>query len=254
MLRIGLGERAKQMTPRADRQTGIVIDGQHTIAAHRRIENACFRLPHALSSFGRQIVARQADYQPPNQGQPGGYLLDGVNQPENLADLPSVRLDGKPVILSPHDVEWLKPNQCFVTSNITFEHLAAGRAMQQYASTASLVASLRNPSLDFGADTRVTLHARFVQPLLDVTLLFLALPLVLRRSQRNFFVAAGQCLLLVLAYFVVTLTCQTMGNQMFLFSPALAALEPFAGFWTGGLCSGPAALGIGWWLGGTAGI
>lgn len=221
-----LGERAQQLTPRTDRQTGIVIDGQHTVAAYQRIEHPSFRLPRQLAQFGRQIVAERAHYRPANEQHSGGYLLEGVSQPENLIETKSASLDGRPVVFSPADTDWLQADECFVTSNITFDLLAAGQTMQQYASTANLIRSLRNPSLDFGADTRVTLHARFVQPLLDITLLFLALPLVLRRSQSNFFVAAGQCLLLVLAYFVIILACQTMGHQMFLLSPALAAWSP----------------------------
>jgi lipopolysaccharide export system permease protein len=71
----------------------------------------------------------------------------------------------------------------------------------------------------------VTLHRRFVQPVLDVTLLFLGMPFVLSRGSRNIFVATGQCLLLVAAFFVVTLGCQTLGNAI-LVSPALAAWLP----------------------------
>jgi lipopolysaccharide export system permease protein len=58
-----------------------------------------------------------------------------------------------------------------------------------------------------------------------VTLLFLGLPLVLARSHRNLFVAAGQCLLLVGGFFVVALACQAMGNAVMI-SPALAAWLP----------------------------
>ena len=121
--------------------------------------------------------------------------------------------DGQSVILSPKDYAWLKPEQCFVASEITFEHLVADVAWCQFSSTPQLIDVLRNPSLDYGADTRVTLHRRFVQPVLDVTLLFLGMPFVLSRGSRNIFVAAGQCLLLVAAFFVVRLGCQTLGQH-----------------------------------------
>lgn len=118
-----------------------------------------------------------------------------------------------------------KPDACFVVSDITFEHLAADGAWCQFASTPQLIDVLRNPSLDYGADTRVTLHRRFVQPVLDVTLLFLGMPFVLSRANRNIFVATAQCLLLVAGFFVVVLGCQTLGNTI-LVSPALAAWLP----------------------------
>ena len=113
-----------------------------------------------------------------------------------------------------------------MTSNVTFAHLATGNAWRQYSSTAELVEAIQNPSLEYGVDTRVTFHARFLQPLLDVTLLFLGLPLVLTRSDRNIFVAAGKCLGLVAFFFVVVFTCQAMGNNSFLLSPSLAAWCP----------------------------
>jgi lipopolysaccharide export system permease protein len=60
---------------------------------------------------------------------------------------------------------------------------------------------------------------------LDVTLLFLGMPFVLSRGNRNIFVAVAQCLLLVAGFFVVVLGCQTMGNTI-LVPPALAAWLP----------------------------
>ncbi|MHB8969680.1 MAG: LptF/LptG family permease [Pirellulaceae bacterium] len=220
-----LGENSAQLTPRRDNQTRILLAGKATVAAHQQITQPSFRLPGTFAQFGRQLVARQANYLPANDEHPRGYLLDGVTQPANVAEIPSALLDGKPVIFSPKDNPWLKPDQCLVASEITFEHLAADQAWRQYSSTAQLIGALRNPSLDYGADTRVTVHRRFVQPVLDVTLLFLGLPLVLTRSNHNVFVAVGQCLLIVAAFFVVVLACQALGNAI-LISPALAAWLP----------------------------
>lgn len=220
-----LGERAQRLTPRRDNRTRILLAGRATVAAERQILQPSFRLPATFASFGRQIVAATATYEPADSQHAGGYRLDGVLQPANLAELPTAQLDGQGVILTPRDHPWLAPHQCFVVSDVTFEHLGSDATWRQYASTAELLRAVRNPSLDYGADTRVALHRRFVQPLLDITLLFLGLPLVLARSSRNIFVAAAQCLLLMLAFVVVALVCQTMGNTV-LVSPALAAWLP----------------------------
>ena len=220
-----LGENSAQLTPRRDNQTRILLTGKATVAAYQQITQPSFRLPGSFAQFGRQLVARQANCLPATDEHPRGYLLDGVTQPANIAEIPSALLDDKPVIFSPKDYAWLKPDQCLVASEITFEHLAADQAWRQYSSTAQLIGALRNPSLDYGADTRVTVHRRFVQPVLDVTLLFLGLPLVLTRSNHNVFVAVGQCLLIVAAFFVVVLACQALGNAI-LISPALAAWLP----------------------------
>ncbi len=220
-----LGESARRLTPRRDNRTLILITGKATVAARQEIQQPTFRLPPSLAQFGRQLVAREAVYHSATDQHAGGYLLRGVTQPANLAEIASADQDGQPVIYSPQDHAWLKPDECFVATQITFDLLAADALWCQYSSTPELIELLRNPSLDYGADTRVTLHRRFVQPVLDVTLLFLGLPLVLARSKRNIFVAAGQCLLLMAVFFVVVLACQALGNTI-LVSPALAAWLP----------------------------
>jgi len=219
-----LGENARRLTAQLDHRTNILLGGKETVAAERKIIQPIFRIPGSLGQFGRQLVAVTATYRQPSGEHPGGYLLDRVSQPDNLDDLASFPPED-PIILTPKDHDWLEAGQCFVTSEITFEHLAADRVWQQYSSTQELIEALRNPSLDYGADTRVAVHRRFVQPLLDMTLLFLGLPLVLARSHRNLFVAAAQCLLLVGLFFVVSLACQAMGNTVMV-RPVLAAWLP----------------------------
>jgi lipopolysaccharide export system permease protein len=129
--------------------------------------------------------------------------------------------------LSPFDTPWLKENECFVVTEISFEQLAAGPQWRQLASTSELLAGLRNPSLDYGPDVRVTIHSRMVQPLLDMTLFFLGIPLVLTRENRNLFVATGWCLLLVVGFFAIVLACQSLGSFGYLLGPSMAAWLPF---------------------------
>jgi lipopolysaccharide export system permease protein len=119
----------------------------------------------------------------------------------------------------------LKPDQCFVVSDISFEQLVAGNAWRQFSSTPELIAGLRNPSLDFAADVRVSVHARILQPVLDMTLLLLGLPVVMSRESRNVFVAAGMCLMIVAVFIMVGLACHTAGYN-YLISPSLAAWFP----------------------------
>jgi lipopolysaccharide export system permease protein len=87
------------------------------------------------------------------------------------------------------------------------------------------VRGLRIRSLDYGAGERMAIHSRLVQPLLDMTLLFLGLPLVLSRSNRNVFVAIGMCLALVVAFMLVILGCEQLGAGYWL-EPSLAAWLP----------------------------
>jgi len=219
-----VGDVGQKLAPLPDYETDILLRGKATYAADQRIEQPEFLLPGSLG--GHLLVAENALYLPPEAERPGGYLLDEVKKPEGLVAEPSLRLEGRPVIVTPPDAPgWLKPNQCFVVSGVSFEQLTGGDSWQKLSSTAELVAGLRNRSLDFGAGVRVTIHSRFVQPLLDTTLVFLGLPLVLRREQRNVFVAIGMAALLVAGFMLVVMAMRYLGTISSI-SPSLAAWAP----------------------------
>ncbi len=219
------GSHGRDMQPRYDHQSEILLRGKLTYAAQQRVKDVDFLLPFQLSQHGKHLVAENAYYRPAQPGRPGGYLLVGVSKPSGLLTSPSLRLGEQTVVFTPHDTSWLKPNECFVKSDVSFDTLAGSNAFRLYSSTAELMRGLRNPSLDYGADVRVAVHGRLVQPFLDVTLLFLGLPLVVSRSNRNVFLAIGLCILLALGFMVVIFACQAMGSNYWV-DPALSAWLP----------------------------
>lgn len=219
------GSRSTDVRPRHDHQTEILLRGKQLHAMDQRIEEPNFLLPLELSQYGKDLVAKSAEYREPQDKRPGGYLLQGVTHPTELLKSPSLRLNEQPVVLSPLDTDWLGKDECFVRSDVTFDQLQGGSNWKSYSSTWDLVRGLRNPSLYFRADVAVTVHARMVQPLLDVTLLFLGLPLVLARGNQNVFVAIGLCILLALLFLVVVFACQALGSSGWL-GPARAAWLP----------------------------
>jgi len=221
------GQAARPFEPCRDQRTNILLWGSASYATQQRIHRPTFHLPETLSRYGTQLTAEDAYYCPADENHPSGYLLQGVEQPKSIATLSSLTLDGKPTIIMPRDAGgWLKPDQCFVASEVTFELLTQGFA---FASTAQLIAGLRNPSLGSGAPVCVEIHSRIVQPLLDVTLLFLGLPLVMTRENRNVFIAIGLCVLLVSVFLVVTMGIQSLGAN-YLISAHLAAWGPLLVF------------------------
>lgn len=223
------GRAEKRFDPRYDNRTDILINGHHSLAAEQCIVQPTFRRQPEMGQFGTQLAADRAYYRPAANDRPGGYLLAGVQVPKNLPEVASFSLEGKPVVLSPRDTPWLKADECFVVSDVTFAQLAAGNAWRQFSSTPELIAGLHNPSLDLASDVRVLVHARIVQPILDMTLLFLGLPIVLSRQNRSVFVAAGICVLVVATFLLVMLACQAAGNSR-LISPAFAAWCPLIVF------------------------
>ena len=229
------GAAQRELRPRYDHQTDVRIGGAGTFADTKRIIEPSFILPESLDDYGRKLTAREAYYQPPKDGRPGGYLLNGVREPKLLSEKPSLPLgrgaagstgEGPgPIIITPHDALWLDHDQVFVVSNVQFDQLEDAAVWRQYASTAELMDGLRNPSLDYGADVRVEIHSRFVRPLLDVALLFLGLPLIVARGNHNMYLAAGVALGMVAGFFLLVGACHWMG-QGNLISPALAAWLP----------------------------
>ena len=60
---------------------------------------------------------------------------------------------------------------------------------------------------------------------MDISLLFLGLPLVLKRENRNVFVAIGLCSLVTSAFVLVAIAFQYLGS-IYAISPALGAWAP----------------------------
>lgn len=221
------GEMAYEMQPRPDHETNILLRGKMTFAKDQCIKEPNFLLPQELDQHGYQLAAGHAYYKPPQGSRPGGYLLQGVTQPAGICKQPSLWLGKRRVIITPHDEpDWLQPDQCFVASDVSFEQLTGGQGWRQFSSTRDLIAGLSNRSLDFGADVRVAIHSRFVQPLLDITLLFMGLPLVLSRENRNMFLAIGICMAITAVFMIVVMGFRSLGSAGLLINPALSAWMP----------------------------
>jgi lipopolysaccharide export system permease protein len=220
-----LGSRARAIYPRRDHRTDILLNGEASFPGERRISRPHFSFDEPLANFGRYVAAENAFYQAATAERAAGYLLDNVTTPESIADLPSLVIAGAPTLLTPRDCAWLERDQCFLVSDVDFEQVAGGAGWRQFSSTSQLLSGLRNSSLDFGADVRVEIHSRMVRPLLELSLLFLGLPLAFLADHRNVFLAAGKGVLLALAFIVVVLACQGMGAAYWV-RPALAAWAP----------------------------
>lgn len=222
-----IGDHAQTVLAKIDNQTDVLIGGKATYAVDKRIEQPNFRMPLPLKQYGKQVQAENAYYKPPQGDRPGGYLFDKVREPKHLDTRPSLLWAGRPVLITPHDrPEWLKPDQCFIASDLDFDQFTGGSGFKQFSSTAQLIAGLNNSSVGYGADVRVAVHARIVQPFLDITLLFLGLPLVARRESHNVFLAIGMCIGITSVFLLTVFTLRYLGGSSTLINPALAAWLP----------------------------
>lgn len=207
----------------------IFIGGEKVVPNEQKILNAMFQLPRNLATYGKQITAAEAKFIPANGDLPSGYLLTGVTSPKGLLKEPSLIANNMQVVITPPGNAWLKNDQIFIASSLSYEFLAAGSTWRDFASTREMIRELKNPSSDLGADVRVAIHGRFMQPLLDVTLLFLGLPFVITRTSRNPFLSVGLCLTVVTVFMLGVLGCQALGTNGWL-SPSLAAWLPLIMF------------------------
>ncbi len=220
------GEAQAIMQARRDSQSNILLSGRTIVYAEKKIIDPSFALPRNWNEYGRQqLVAGEAHYLPGDENHPSGYLMLDVSTPRSLLTHATLKIDDKPVIITPPDAPWLKPDQVFVVSDVSFEFLSAGTTWRDFASTGELIRQVRNPSTELGADIRVAIHGRFLQPILDTTLIFLGLPLIVSRTNRNPFLAIGLCLGIVTVFMIVVLGCQSLGSTGWL-RPTLAVWLP----------------------------
>lgn len=218
-----LGKKGMAMRPRMDGTTGIFINGNKTIASERKIVGPSFVFTGSFSDYCEEISASEAYYQKAQEGLPAGYLLKGVRQPKDLKEMPSLMAGDRPIVITPHDnPALLKPNECFIASDVDLDMIMTEGA---YASTPELIQSLHNPSLDLGPGVETSIHSRIVHPFSDLTLLFLGLPLVLTRDNRNVFVAIGFCVAVVSIFVLMTMSMQVFATA-YIISPHFAAWAP----------------------------
>ncbi len=219
-----LQNRPEKITPRYN-ESDILIDGRAVYQRTRRIKEPRFLLPLDWPGIGRKLAGESAVYARADANRPAGYYFKprDLNHPPDQLD--SLIINGQPLVLTHRDhPDWIPSDELFIVSELGIQQLTRGRQWRQCTATMPLIAGLQSGRFDADTDVRVMVHARFVQPLLDMTLLFLGLPLVLD-ARHHFIATAAKSLLALTAFAIVVITCHGMGIQGIL-SPALAAWAP----------------------------
>jgi len=209
-----------------DYQSRILIQGEQAYSDEKRIFFPTIVLQNkSLTIHGKNITAENAYSLPKTDKHPAGYLLKEVHRPKELLTSPSLKLEnGQMVVYTPKDAPWLAEDECFVVSSIPFGYLATNETWRGYASTWEYIMAIRNQSLDLGKDIDSVIHGRITQPFLDMTLLFIGLPVILRRGDRNVFKALGIVALLVGFFMLVQYASLFFGRNSDM--PVLGAWFP----------------------------
>ncbi len=210
--------------PVYDVKYGILVGGRHLSLGTKEVFQPLFRLDGPAAAVGRQLQAGKARYLSANQDHPNGFLLEEVISPETIDSIPSILHDSNPILLTSHDRPWIQSRQCFIASSIEFAELRGGSSWKQYASTSDMIFRLRSPSSHIGDDLRLTVHKRFVQPILDFTLLLLGIPILLKQQDRHLFWVMGATFMTVGVFMIATMLIQSL-------SASSSSVPPYLGAW-----------------------
>ncbi|MGL4593284.1 MAG: LptF/LptG family permease, partial [Thermoguttaceae bacterium] len=195
-----------------DNTTGTTIQGDRFLRAEQTITSPNFVLSRPVVKQTTYLKAKNAFYKKADAAHPAGFLLDEMINPPDIVNGDSLYFKEKPILITHKDApEWIDANACFVVSNVPFNYLASNDAWRQYASTWELIQTAQNGSLDVGNRIYAMIHSRLIQPILDVTLLFLGLPILFFGGDRNVFKAMGMSGLIVLAFLVVRESSMYLG-------------------------------------------
>lgn len=196
-------------------------------------------IPVSVAEELLEVQAKQARYIPSNARTPlsGGWLLHGARLTTTpateawtsvLVELPT--LDGFPPPM--YRDRPLPGKIYFLKSDLTFEAVTRTRQWYQYAGTADLIRSLREPyNKPEWSDIEVFLHSRLIRPLASLALLGLSLPLVLGGQGRNMFINLGLSLATSGLFYAVAFMSQYFGS-IGAIGPELSAWAPLIGFGT----------------------
>lgn len=208
-----------------DNTTQVTIQGDRIYRRSLRISKPSFVLHKPVVKQATYLRAGEALHYPETPDRPAGFMLVGVTTATDIVQGESLRHNGRTILMTHRDApDWIEKGDCFVVSDVPFDYLASSDAWQKYASTWSLFQAARNNSLDVGDRIHATIHGRVLQPILDFSILFLGLPIILTAGDRNVFKAMGISGLIVLAFLVVNQACQHAGGIVRM--PVLGAWLP----------------------------
>ncbi len=220
------GEASQPIRAQYDTVNRILIDGRALQTKTRTILNPTFRLDGDYPMYGDMMLGDSAIWLDATADHGSGYLIDGVQRPEKIDDLPSVGFKGRYILLTSRDQDWLRAGQCFFATTLHTDFLQTKQSAIRMASIQELVSRVRNPAVHSSMALRVLLHERLVRLPLDYALILLGLPMILNRHERNLFVMIAAVSMTVLGFFALKTVSGAMGSGGYLLSPMMAAWMP----------------------------
>lgn len=215
-----------EMNHYRDFATGILIQGEQFNVADQTITDVQLKLPRHISPDFLEIKAEYGVLRHKTKNHPAGVLLINVDEADKFEHTGNVVWKDTVVIFTPKDNPSLQISQLFVACQLDAEEIAYGSSLNQFSSLSEMMEKLRRPSRRFGRGNQVAIHSRILKPVLEFTLVLMGLPLVICKSDRNIFVAAALCTLVIVMLEITTMASHAMGTYQIISPASLAAWLP----------------------------
>jgi lipopolysaccharide export system permease protein len=214
-------EKAKteDVQPMYDHASKIWIGGAELVRGTNRLKEAEFVLPPGIANDLTPVRSPIATFHKEAKNRPAGWLLHDV-QPRRSA-LHLSEAGEKVLHAMPNE------DQLFIATDVSFDQLSNRGQSFSYASTTELVRRVQNPSYGNSSVRSLALHvhSRLMQPMMGFILVFLAIPLIVRKEGRGLVSNIALCTGVMGAMFGVTQLGMYLG-KVSLISPSLAAGAP----------------------------
>jgi lipopolysaccharide export system permease protein len=192
---------------------GILITGTMALRKQNTIQSFHVTLPRRIAGQLVTIRSPVAVYSPPKApGENGTWSLHNARPPRIDIEHPAIHLGDEPGAYT-------------IESDVTLDQLSRSKRWYEFVSTAQLVEELQNPRAIRRSEMEVLLHTRLTRPFLNITLLFLGLPVVLSGENRKMVWNIGISLAVSASLHAMTFISQSLGHHEQL-PAALAAWLP----------------------------
>jgi len=207
-------------------ENNITLQGKYFYFDQQLITQIQVELPTSVTPFTAPLRAEFGFLREANKWRPAGIRLNVVTSNMSALSDSIKNADGEIVVYTPANHPWLTERDLFVRCDFSKEQIAFGKSVQQYQSTAELVATANKPKRWSNRSEYLDIHSRLMRPILDLTLLMLGLPMVIGGIERNVFISAGISFGVVGLVHLTAIVCYSLGANSLINPAALAAWAP----------------------------
>lgn len=216
------GSTKHQVESLTDHSTRISINGQSVRLADRTVDQAVFVLPAPTVVTEITILeASTAKFFPAKGSRPAGWLLRDV-QPVPGEINRRLTERGRELVLFQSN-----SRHAFVATSVTCDQLFKRNSSYSLLSTPELINRIGSPAMGLVSVHRLVLHlhARLVQPVLNLIAVLIAIPLMVRRESPGLVADSALCGFVLVMVFGLTQASQFLGASQ-LIAADLAAWIP----------------------------